>query len=161
MGRRSSHGRLCYRCLMLRLLRLFFGLLARSVSSHQCLLLENLALRQQIAVLQTKRPQARLGTSDKLFWVLLRRFWPDWKQPLILVQPETVVRWHRAGFKVYWRWLSRHRTIVGRKRIGKELRKLIFRMVTENPTWGSTASPRRTQNARLRYLRANRASVDA
>jgi putative transposase len=59
-----------------------------------------------------------------------------WEQALILVQPETVARWHRAGFKAYWTWLSRHRVCPGRKRIGIELRQLIFRMVAENPTWG-------------------------
>jgi len=56
---------------------------------------------------------------------------------LILVQPETVVRWHRSGFKLYWAWLSRHRACTGRKCVGRELRELIFRMVVENPTWGA------------------------
>jgi putative transposase len=56
---------------------------------------------------------------------------------LILVQPETVVRWHRAGFKLYWTWLSRHPIRAGRKGVSVELRKLIFRMVADNPTWGS------------------------
>ena len=56
---------------------------------------------------------------------------------MILVQPETVVRWHRAGFRLYWTWLSRHPIRAGRKGVSVELRELIFRMVTENPTWGS------------------------
>lgn len=60
-----------------------------------------------------------------------------WKQALILVQPETVVGWHRAGFKLYWKWLSRHRATLGRRCVSKELRQLIFRMVAENPTWGA------------------------
>jgi putative transposase len=72
-----------------------------------------------------------------LFWVILRQLWPGWKQALILVQPETVVRWHRAGFKLYWTWLSRHRKRAGRKYVSSELRELIFQMVTENPTWGA------------------------
>ena len=76
---------------------------------------ENLALRQQLLTLKRKHPRPRVAVSDKLFWVLLRRFWPEWKQALIFVQPETVVRWHRAGFKLYWEWLSRHRTRAGRK----------------------------------------------
>jgi hypothetical protein len=113
---------------------LFFGSVARGASSRHSLLLENLALRQQIAVLQARHPQARLGTSDKLFWVLLRRFWPGWKEALLIVQPETVVRWHRAGFRAYWRWISRRPAIVGTKRVSKELRQLIFHMVAENPT---------------------------
>jgi len=122
---------------MLRSLRLLFILLVRSLSSRRNLLLENLALRQQLAVLVRKHPQPRLAAPDQLFWVLLRRLWPGWKQALLVVQPETVVRWHRAGFKLYWKWISRRRIRVGRKPTSKELRELIFRMVAENPTWGA------------------------
>jgi transposase InsO family protein len=68
---------------------------------------------------------------------MLRRFWSRWQRALILVQPETVVGWHRAGFKLYWTWLSRHRKCVGRKCVSKELRELIFHMVAENRTWGA------------------------
>jgi putative transposase len=99
--------------------------------------MENLALRQQLAVWKRRRPQPRISAADKLFWAMLRRFWPGWKQVLILVQPESVVRWHRAGFKLYWTWLSRRRNRVGRKCASRELRALIFRMVAENPTWGA------------------------
>jgi hypothetical protein len=122
---------------MLRLLRLFFGLVARIARSRRDLLLENLALRQQLGVLRTRRPQPMFTSPDRLFWRLLRKLWPRWKQALILVQPETVARWHRAGFKAYWTWRSRHRR-AGRKAVSKEVRELIFRMVAENPTWGST-----------------------
>ena len=68
---------------------------------------------------------------------MLRRFWPRWQRALILVQPETVVGWHRTGFKLYWTWLSRHRKRAGRKCVNKELRELIFRMIAENKTWGA------------------------
>jgi transposase InsO family protein len=68
---------------------------------------------------------------------MLRRFWPRWQRALILVQPETVVGWHRVGFKLYWKWLSRHGSCPGRKCLSRELRELIFRMVAENPTWGA------------------------
>ena len=122
---------------MPRTLRLLLVLFVRSVSSRRNLLLENLALRQQLGVLRQRHPQPRFATPDKLFWVILRRLWPGWKRALLLVQPETVVRWHRAGFKLYWTWLSRHRTRVGRRCVSKELRDLIFRMVAENPTWGA------------------------
>jgi hypothetical protein len=122
---------------MLRLLRLFFGLLVRTISSRRNLLLENLALRQQIAVLRGRHPQQRLAPSDRFFWVLLSRLWPDWKNALAPVQPDTVVRWHRAGFKMYWKWLSRHRNCAGRRGVSRELRELIFRMVAENRTWGA------------------------
>jgi putative transposase len=122
---------------MLCLLRLLLVLVTRFSCSRRDLLLENLALRQQLITLKRKHPRSRVAVSDKLFWVLLRRFWPEWKQVLIFVQPETVVRWHRAGFKVYWEWLSRHRTRAGRKCVSIELRELTFRMVAENPTWGA------------------------
>jgi transposase InsO family protein len=122
---------------MLRLLKLLFDLLVRSVRSRRDLLLENLALRQQLAVLKRRHPQPRFAAPEKLFWVMLRRLWPEWKRTLILVQPETVVRWHKAEFKLYWTWLSRHRNRAGRKCVSKKLRDLIFRMVAENPTWGA------------------------
>ena len=65
------------------------------------------------------------------------KYWTEWKQALVIVTPETVMQWHRTGFRLYWNWISRHRKISGRKRISKELRELIFRMVVENPTWGA------------------------
>jgi hypothetical protein len=63
--------------------------------------------------------------------------WSGWKQALIIVSPDTVVRWHRAGFALYWRAISRAPRVFGRKQISKEVRDLIFRMVDENPTWGA------------------------
>jgi putative transposase len=122
---------------MLRLPRLLSILPVRFFRSRRDLLLENLALRHQLTVLRRRHPQPRFAEADKLFWVMLRRLWPDWKRALILVQPETVVRWHRAGFKLYWTWLSQHRVQAGRKSVSKELRELIFRMVAGNSTWGA------------------------
>ena len=122
---------------MLRLLRLFFGLLVLTVAPRRKLLLENLVLRQQIAILKSRHPRPKLRPLDKLFWVLLSRIWSGWKQALVIFQPDTVVRWHKAGFNQYWAWLSRHRTVAGRKRVSREVRELIFRMVVENPTRGS------------------------
>jgi putative transposase len=122
---------------MFRLFLLLFGSLIRLLGSRRDLLLENLALRQQLAVLKARRPKARLSTPDKLFWVLARKLWRDWKQSLIVATPETVVRWHRAGFRLYWAWLSRHPIRVDRKRFSKELRELIFQMVADNSTWGA------------------------
>jgi len=122
---------------MSRTLRLLFGILTRSLRSRHNLLLEILSLRQQLGVLKQKHPRPRFAVPDKLFWVILRRFWPGWKHALVLIQPDTVVRWHRAGFKLYWTWLSRHRKRAGRRGVSRELRELIFRMVAENPTWGA------------------------
>ncbi len=110
---------------------------ARSFRSRRGLLLENLALRQQLEVLARLNPQPRLAQSGRLFWVALRRLWPGWRQALVLVQPETVVRWHRAGFELYWKWLSRKHAVVGTKPTSKAVRELIFRMVAENRTWGA------------------------
>jgi len=120
------------------MLPLLYALLATarsSLNSQRELALENLALRQQLAVLRrtTKRP--KLSHADRAFWVALSRLWPDWQHALALVKPETVIRWHRKGFKLYWTWKSRNRG--GRPRIDAEIRTLIRRMARENPTWGA------------------------
>ena len=122
---------------MSRLLTLLVSLATGLFRSRRCLLLENLALRQQLATLMKRHPRPRLTRSDRIFWLLLRRFWSGWKGALVVVQPEAVIRWHRAGFKLYWKWLSRKHPVVGRKPTSKELRELIFRMVGENRTWGA------------------------
>jgi transposase InsO family protein len=117
---------------------LLFTLLATarsSVRSRRELALENLALRQQLAVLkhETKRP--KLTNADRAFWVALSRLWTDWEHALILVKPATVIRWHRNGFRLYWTLKSVHGG--GRPRIDAEIRSLIRRMARENPTWGA------------------------
>jgi len=122
---------------MIDMFVLLAGAILQLLRSRRSLLLENLALRQQLAALKRKIPRPRLVIFDKIFWVLARRFWSDWKQALIVVSPETVVHWHRLGFALYWRAISRARRVIGRKRISKEVRELIFRMVAENPTWGA------------------------
>lgn len=100
------------------------------------LALENMALRQQLAVLKTKKPRPRLRASDRALWVLLHRLWPRWREALIIVKPETVIRWHRQGFQRYWRWKSRTEQ-GGRLAIDGEVRDLVRPMATENPTWGA------------------------
>ena len=72
-----------------------------------------------------------------LFWLLVRRFWSEWKQALLVVRPETVVRWHRAGFRWHWALISKVKKPIGRAQISKEVRDLIFQMVAENPSWGA------------------------
>src|ERR1035441_6864563 len=119
---------------MLRTLSIFFGLIPCIFRSRRSLLLEVLALRQQLAVLKTKHPQPRLALPDRLFWVVLRRLWSGWKGALVIVRPETVVRWHHAGFKRYWKWSSRHRACAGRRCVSREARELISRRVAENRT---------------------------
>ncbi len=122
---------------MIETIGLLVGAILCLFRSRRGLLLENLVLRQQLAALKRRHPRPRLVAFDKLFWVLARRFWSGWEQALIIVSPETVVRWHRLGFALYWRALSRARRAIGRKRLSKEVRDLIFRMVAENPTWGA------------------------
>ena len=94
--------------------------------------LEILALRQQLGVLKRKNPRPRLRFHDRMFWVLLRRLWPSWSSVLVIVKPETVVAWHRAGFRLFWRLRSRPKRL-GRPKINAEVRALIRRMVSENP----------------------------
>src|SRR5215470_9323560 len=122
---------------MFNFCRLFLGLLARCFRSRRRLLLENLALRQQLAVLKRRQTRPTLLPFDRLFWMLGCRFWSEWKKSVLVVTPETVVCWHRAGFRLYWGWISKARKRVGRKKLSADLRALIFRMVAENPTWGA------------------------
>ena len=106
------------------------------VRSRNSLGVEIVALRHQVSVLKRKHARPRLGPWDRVLWVFLRRVWTRWAAVLVIVKPETVVRWHRAGFRLYWRFLSRRRE-KGRPRISSELRQLIERMAKENPTWGA------------------------
>ncbi len=87
-----------------------------------------------------------------------RRFWSGRKQALIIVSPETVVRWHRAGFRLYWRAIYRARRVIGRKRISKEVRDLIFRMAAENPTWGAPRDPEPAKRW-LAFLKNHREAI--
>ena len=122
---------------MFRFLLLWLGAILRLFRSRQDLLVENLALRQQLSVFKRRNRRPKLAALDKLFWVLARRLWSDWKKSLLVVAPETVVRWHRAGFRLYWSMFSKIRMQAGRRRISREVRDLIFRMRAENPTWGA------------------------
>ena len=117
---------------------LVYALLATARSSFRPqreLALENLALRQQLAILRRKTKRPKLNKADRAFWVALSRLWPDWQSALILVKPETVIGWHRKGFRLYWSWKSGNRG--GRPPIDSEIRTLIRRMGRENPTWGA------------------------
>ena len=97
---------------------------------------ENLLLRQQLTVLtRPTRRRQRLRSRDRLLWVVMRALRRDWRQHLVLVQPDTVVRWQRQAWKLFWRWRSRGR--LGRPRLSTEVRDLIARMARENPRWGS------------------------
>ncbi len=116
---------------LLRTIVLFLRTLLRDRAE---LAMENLALRQQLAILEQTAKRPRLRTRDRVFWVWLSRLWSSWRSCLVIVQPDTVTRWHRQGFKLYWRWKSRREA--GRPKIDTEIRRMIRRMSRENPLWG-------------------------
>jgi len=95
------------------------------------------ALRHQLTVLKrSHHGRLRLNSPDRLLWVWLSRFWSGWRSALVIVKPETVISWHRKGFRLYWRWKSRNGD-PGRPTIDLEVRKLIRRMSQTNPLWGA------------------------
>src|SRR5437588_5017630 len=105
--------------------------------SRAALGLENLALRHQVGVLQrSARKRPKLTSGDRLLWICLSRLWRDWRSALAIVKPETVVAWHRAGFRLFWTWKVRHGQ-PGRPLISREVRDLIRKMCQENPAWGA------------------------
>src|SRR3989454_6278024 len=120
---------------MVRWLAILVRTLRSTIRTQRELALENLALRQQVAVWKVRQPRPRVTATDRLFWVVLSRLWKNWRSSLQVVRPETVVRWHRQGFRRYWAWKSRHRR--GRPAIGTEVRDLIRRMSRANPLWGA------------------------
>jgi transposase InsO family protein len=111
-------------------------LLRAFVVSRATLAAENLALRQQLSVLEHSVKRPKLRPRDRRFWVWLSRLWPAWRSVLWIVQPDTVTKWHGMGFKLYWRWKSTPKT-AGRPPIDTEVRDLIRRMARENPLWGA------------------------
>ena len=110
-------------------------LIRKIVSDRAELAAENLALLQQVAILEQRSKRPRLRKRDRIFWAWLSRFWSNWRSVLAIVQAETVVRWHRQGFRLYWRWKSRAGK-VGRPIIEAEIRNFIRCMSRENPSWG-------------------------
>ncbi len=120
---------------MLELCQLLLATLPSALRSRRHLLLENLLLRQQLQVALRPQRRPRLQRWDKLFWLLIRRLHQDWRRHLFLVRPETVIRWHRRGWRLYWRWRSGRR--LGRPRLKPEVRELIGTIARENPLWGT------------------------
>src|SRR6267142_5428301 len=98
---------------------------------------EILALRHQLLVLQrsNRGRKLRLRWADRVLWVWLSRLWNDWRSALLIVKPETVIAWHRKGFRLYWKWKSRHPE--GRPSVSVEVLDLIRRMSLANPGWGA------------------------
>jgi hypothetical protein len=111
--------------------------LRASLRTRVALQAEVLALRHQLLVLQRRhqKQRVRLSIADRLFWVWLSRVWADWRSALRIVKPETVIAWHRKGFRLYWSWKSRARQ--GRPSVSVDVRELIRRMSAANPRWGA------------------------
>jgi transposase InsO family protein len=120
---------------MFSLVSIVLSALCSGLKSRRQLMLENLALRHQLTVLKRSVPKPKLSNSDRLLWVLLQRCWSDWQRVLVIIQPRTVLGWHRLGFRLFWRWKSRIRT--GRPCLDPQLVTLIGQMWLANPTWGS------------------------
>jgi hypothetical protein len=119
------------------MLRCLLCVLAAAVQPKALLIADNLCLRQQLVVLQRRKPRPRLEDVDRRFWILACRWFSGWQTSLLVVRPETVLRWHRQGWRTYWRRRSRRTTgRPGRRPIAVELRTLIRRMTTENRLWG-------------------------
>lgn len=95
-----------------------------------------ITLRKQMANFKRKQPRFKLQFACRLFWVIISKIWPEWKSTLIIVKPDTVVKWHRTLFKMYWNRKSRKNRKTGRPKISKQARDLIRQMSRENPTWG-------------------------
>ncbi|MBF0420826.1 MAG: DDE-type integrase/transposase/recombinase [Magnetococcales bacterium] len=117
---------------------LIISSLASGLRSRTALQLEILALRHQLLVLNRKQKgRPRLKLSDRIFWAWLSRFWSGWRTALVIIKPDTVIRWHREGFRLFWKWKSRKRHSGGRENVPKEVRDLIRSMSQENPLWGA------------------------
>jgi putative transposase len=118
--------------LLLHLLRL----LPILCGGHRQVALENLALRHQLAVYKRAATRPKLRKADRLFWVWLARVWAGWRQPLLIVTPDTVLRWQRHRFRGHWTKLS-GRPRVGRPPINAEIAALVRKMAATNPLWGA------------------------
>ena len=106
------------------------------------LIAENLALRQQIIVLKRNQNRPHIKERDRMFWRVLSNIWPSWRDSLVIVQPETVISWHRKAFRLYWRHKSRGGGR-GRPRLDAEVKSLVLKLSSANPLWGATsAAPR-------------------
>jgi hypothetical protein len=114
-----------------------FHSIRQGFRSRAALHAEILALRHQLLVLQRSRRshKVQLGVADRIFWVWLSQLWNGWRSALAIVKPETVIAWHRRGFRLYWSWKSRHRQ--GRPSVSREVIDLIRKMSMANPRWGA------------------------
>jgi len=118
------------------MLRCLLWVIAAAIRPKALLVAGNLCLRQQLVVLQRRKPRPRLEGADRRFWILACRWFSGWRTSFLIVKPETVLPWHRQGWRTYWRRRSRRTGRPGRRPIAPELRTLIRRMTMENRLWG-------------------------
>jgi hypothetical protein len=129
--------------------------------SRTALVAENLCLRQQLLVLRRRQLRPRLSDRDRRFWILASRWFPGWQDILVVVSAATVLRWHRRGWRAYWRWRSRRGAKAGRHAIAQELQVLIRRMAAEKSIVGTAKDPSRIDEARVQSVCQNRRQVHA
>jgi putative transposase len=116
---------------------LLFAFLRSWFQSRLQLQAEIIALRHQVIVLRrSQKGRAHLVATDRVLWVWLSKLWSGWRSALLVVRPETVISWHRKGFRLYWGWRSRRGT-AGRPPVSQEVRDLIRKMSLANPLWGA------------------------
>ena len=135
MGRHSFDG-IMRHLAMFALLLTLLATLRSALRTRAELALENLALRQQLAALRRSTPRVRLRPTDRAFWVGLSQIWSRWSDAIVIVKPDTVVRWHRTGFRLFWRWKSRART-PAKDDVAPEVKQLTRRMAEANLGWGA------------------------
>ena len=116
--------------------RVLAAALSATFRSRAALHLENLALRHQLGVLQRSVKRPRVAAPDRLLWAWFCEVWTDWRSALVIVKPDTVIAWHRQGFRLFWTWKVR-RGEPGRPPVSKETRALIRQMSRESPLWGA------------------------
>jgi hypothetical protein len=124
---------------MLALISALLHVLRSGLQSRSELMLENMALRHQLTVLRRSVPKPRLRNADRWFWILLQQCWSGWARALLIVQPQTVVAWHRLSFRLFWRWKSRPRG--GRPTLDGHLITLLRHMWSSNPTCHTALQP--------------------
>ena len=121
---------------MLFFIQIYRNWLIRKFDIVAYLTAENLALRQQIIVLKRNQNRPRIKERDRMFWRVLSNIWPSWRDSLVIVQPETVIRWHRRAFRFYWRHKSGGGK-PGRPRLDAEVKSLVLKLSSANPLWGA------------------------
>ena len=122
--------------LALSAIRLLSVAASATFKSRAALHFENIALRHQLGVLQRSVKRPKLTAPDRCFWACLSRPWADWRSALVIVKPETVIAWHRKGFRLFWTWKVRNGK-AGRPAVPKEVRELIRTISRQNPLWGA------------------------